>query len=90
MKRYPTNSLSFSFGCTESMESPELPVFFTLDLKINKQVVSSSALPSSPQSPPCPQSPPAAATPELPTFETPFISKLISTKKVSLIQAFNT
>ncbi|XP_036415017.1 spindle and kinetochore-associated protein 3 [Colossoma macropomum] len=63
----------------ESMESPELPAFCTLDLKMNKQLVSSSAQPSSPHSPPHPGN--AAATPELPTFETPFISKLISARK---------
>ncbi|KAI4898124.1 hypothetical protein NFI96_015391 [Prochilodus magdalenae] len=59
----------------ESMESPELPAFCTLDLKMNKQSATSSAEPSRPHSPPRP------STPELPTFETPFISKLISARK---------
>ncbi|KAL6484817.1 hypothetical protein MHYP_G00068620 [Metynnis hypsauchen] len=62
-----------------SMESPELPAFCTLDLKMNKQLVLSSAQPISPHSPPHPGN--ANATPELPTFETPFISKLISSRK---------
>ncbi|XP_066497373.1 spindle and kinetochore-associated protein 3 [Hoplias malabaricus] len=63
----------------ESMESPELPAFCTLDLKINKPLVPPSALPSNPHSPPCLSN--TAMTPELPKFETPFISKLISARK---------
>uniref|UniRef100_A0A8B9H1Z4 Spindle and kinetochore associated complex subunit 3 n=1 Tax=Astyanax mexicanus TaxID=7994 RepID=A0A8B9H1Z4_ASTMX len=63
----------------ESMESPELPVFCTLDLKMNKQSLPSSAVPDSPQSPKYTSN--SACTPPLPTFETPYISKLISAKK---------
>ncbi|XP_072541266.1 SKA complex subunit 3 [Salminus brasiliensis] len=63
----------------ESMESPELPAFCSLELKMNKPLPSSSALPSSPSSPTHTSN--TACTPPLPTFETPFISKLISARK---------
>ncbi|ROL50480.1 Spindle and kinetochore-associated protein 3 [Anabarilius grahami] len=61
----------------ESLESPEPPVFCTPGFKIEKH-----RMPSSPplkgknlDSPPCPNNCPS--TPELPAFETPFVSKLI-------------
>ncbi|XP_076857287.1 SKA complex subunit 3 [Brachyhypopomus gauderio] len=66
----------------ESMESPEVPVFSTLELTVNKRLALPSALPareSEPHSPPRHGN--GAATPELPVFETPYISKLVSARK---------
>lgn len=59
-----------------------MPVFSTLEIKMNKQLGQScqSNRASDPDSPCRPSA--AAATPELPTFETPYISKLISARKV--------
>ncbi|KAI5621313.1 spindle and kinetochore-associated protein 3, partial [Silurus asotus] len=72
----------FRYYCVYSMESPELPVFSTLEIKMNKQLGQSCSLPkgvSDPDSPPQPSA--GTTTPELPTFETPYISKLISARK---------
>lgn len=71
----------FCLNISESLESPEPPVFCTPGFKIEKH-----RMPSSPplkgkndlDSPPRPNNCPS--TPELPAFETPFVSKLI--KKV--------
>ncbi|XP_062862247.1 spindle and kinetochore-associated protein 3 [Trichomycterus rosablanca] len=66
----------------DSMESPEVPVFSTFDFKINKHLGSSVTTPNRTDDPQSPtRSSNAAATPELPAFETPYISKLISAKK---------
>ncbi|TSV41630.1 Spindle and kinetochore-associated protein 3 [Bagarius yarrelli] len=67
----------------DSMDSPEVPVFSTLEIKTNKQLGQSSGSLTSgvsdSESPPRP----SATTPELPVFETPYISKFISAKKVT-------
>ncbi|XP_052003984.1 spindle and kinetochore-associated protein 3-like [Xyrauchen texanus] len=64
-------------ACNENLESPEPPVFCTPGFKIEKHRVPSSPpldrqnnLDSTPQPNNCP-------TPEFPTFETPFVSKLL-------------
>ncbi|KAF7709364.1 spindle and kinetochore-associated protein 3 [Silurus meridionalis] len=84
----PEHSLPTAPSCashsrfSDSMESPELPVFSTLEIKMNKQLGQSCSLPkgvSDPDSPPQPSA--GTTTPELPTFETPYISKLISARK---------
>ncbi|XP_052422192.1 spindle and kinetochore-associated protein 3 isoform X1 [Carassius gibelio] len=76
---FPTLSFGPNKGVVnESLESPEPPVFCTPGFKIEKH-----RLPSSPpmkgmndlDSPPRPNNCPS--TPELPAFETPFVSKLI-------------
>lgn len=67
----------FCWYLSESLESPELPVFCTPGFKIEKRRV-----PSSPQidgqnnlvSPPRQNCP---STPDVPAFETPFVSKLL-------------
>ncbi|XP_043105378.1 spindle and kinetochore-associated protein 3 [Puntigrus tetrazona] len=75
---FPTLSSGPNKGVSdESLESPEPPVFCTPGFKIEKHCV-----PCSPplkgtnglDSPPHPNCP---STPELPAFETPFVSKLI-------------
>ncbi|XP_047671443.1 spindle and kinetochore-associated protein 3 isoform X1 [Tachysurus fulvidraco] len=64
----------------DSMESPELPVFSTLEIKMNKQLGQSCSNGGTDlKSPSRPSA--ATATPELPTFETPYLSKLISARK---------
>lgn len=65
------------------MKSPEMPVFSTLEIKMNTQLGQSCSLPnggSDPES--LSRLSAATATPELPTFETPYLSKLISARKV--------
>lgn len=81
----PIMTPNYSCVCwTDSMESPEVPVFSTLEIKMNKQLGQScSDGGSDPKSPSRPSA--ATATPELPTFETPYISKLISAKKVCAV-----
>uniref|UniRef100_A0A4W4HLN2 Spindle and kinetochore associated complex subunit 3 n=1 Tax=Electrophorus electricus TaxID=8005 RepID=A0A4W4HLN2_ELEEL len=78
-----TISFFFLLRLVESMESPEVPVFSILEITVNKQLAPPSA-PSTRESEP--QSPPGhgngAATPELPVFETPYITKLVSARKV--------
>lgn len=65
------------------MGSPEVPVFSTLEIKMDKQLAQSSSLPNGMSAPESPCRPSAAtATPELPAFETPYINKLISARKV--------
>ncbi|XP_060785579.1 spindle and kinetochore-associated protein 3 isoform X3 [Neoarius graeffei] len=68
---------------SDSMESPEVPVFSTLEIKMNKQPDQSCDLPNgvSDSESPSRLGAAAAATPELPTFETPYISKLVSARK---------
>lgn len=59
-----------------------MPVFSILEMKMNKQLgqsCQSNGMGDSDS--PCRPSAPAA-TPELPTFETPYISQLISARKV--------
>lgn len=58
----------------ESLESPELPVFYTPGFKLEKHRVPSSPQMDSPPRQNCP------STPDVPAFETPFFSKLL--KKV--------
>lgn len=72
------------------MESPEVPVFSTFDLKIKTRVGPLDTVfngTTEPQSPTRPSN--AAATPELPVFETPYINKLISAKKVRAIKIWD-
>lgn len=59
-----------------------MPVFSTLEIKMNKQLGQSCDLPNGVSDPDSPSRPGAAATPELPTFETPYINKLVSARKV--------
>ncbi|KAG7331306.1 hypothetical protein KOW79_005275 [Hemibagrus wyckioides] len=66
----------------DSMKSPEMPVLSTLEIKMNTPLGQSCSLPnggSDPESLSRPST--ATATPELPTFETPYLSKLISARK---------
>ncbi|MCJ8732408.1 hypothetical protein PDJAM_G00211060 [Pangasius djambal] len=85
----PPHSLPTAPSCVslgrlsgDSMESPEVPVFSTLEIKMNKQLGQSCSLPNGVSDPDSPSRTSAAtATPELPTFETPYISKLISARK---------
>ncbi|XP_017325545.1 spindle and kinetochore-associated protein 3 isoform X3 [Ictalurus punctatus] len=66
----------------DSMESPEVPLFSTLEIKMNKQLGQSYSPPNRASDPGSPSRPSAApATPELPTFETPYVGKLISARK---------
>ncbi|KAK3568478.1 hypothetical protein QTP86_008233 [Hemibagrus guttatus] len=65
----------------DSMKSPEMPVLSTLEIKMNK-LGQSCSLPNGGSDPESLSQPSAAtATPELPTFETPYLSKLISARK---------
>lgn len=65
------------------MESPEVPLFSTLEIKMNKQLGQSYSPPNRASDPGSPSRLSAApATPELPTFETPYVGKLISARKV--------
>lgn len=65
------------------MVSPEVPAFSTLEIKMNKQLGQSYSLLNGVSVPESPCKPSAGtATPELPKFETPYISKLISARKV--------
>uniref|UniRef100_UPI003AABB5A7 SKA complex subunit 3 n=1 Tax=Centroberyx gerrardi TaxID=166262 RepID=UPI003AABB5A7 len=66
----------------DSMESPEPPVFCTLGFKITKS--SGRTTPPAlgdgdPESPGCPGNQPT--TPEVPAFQTPYLSTLFSTRK---------
>lgn len=78
------------FGWTDSMKSPEVPVFSTLEIKMSKQLGQSSSLANGGSDPEFPSQPSAATTtPELPTFETPYINKLISARKVCVKDLLN-
>lgn len=65
-----------------------MPVFSTLEIKMNKQPDQSCDLPNgvSDSESPSRLGAAAAATPELPTFETPYISKLVSARKVCAME----
>lgn len=68
------------------MKSPEMPVLSTLEIKMNTQLGQSCSLPNGESDPESLSRPSAATdTPELPTFETPYLSKLISTRKVCVM-----
>lgn len=67
----------------EDLESPEPPVFCTPGFKIKKS--NGHCTPAAqggddPESPDRPGN--LAATPEVPAFQTPYLSRLVSTKKV--------
>ncbi|KAF5902033.1 spindle and kinetochore-associated protein 3, partial [Clarias magur] len=67
---------------SDSMESPEVPVFSTLDIKINRHPSQSYSVQDGVCDSESPSRQSAAnTTPELPKFETPYISKLISARK---------
>ncbi|XP_030643454.1 SKA complex subunit 3 [Chanos chanos] len=71
----PESSSVLCHDSNESMESPEQPVFCTPGFKITKH----RALSTPPQDGEnAPESPP---TPEIPAFETPYVSKLLSVRK---------
>uniref|UniRef100_A0A3Q1F238 Uncharacterized protein n=1 Tax=Acanthochromis polyacanthus TaxID=80966 RepID=A0A3Q1F238_9TELE len=71
-----------SLNLSDILASPELPVLCTPGLKIRKtNGRSSSSEPDSgePESPPGPNLP---STPQVPAFQTPYMTRLVSTKKV--------
>ncbi|XP_019956103.2 SKA complex subunit 3 isoform X2 [Paralichthys olivaceus] len=86
-KPVPTvESLKESLHTKETLESPEPPVFSTQGFKIKKtnKPTSNSSPPAAaasgdPESPPRPG--PLCTTPEVPAFQTPYLSRLVSTKK---------
>ncbi|KAM9487079.1 SKA complex subunit 3 isoform 1-T1 [Clarias gariepinus] len=85
----PPHSLPIAPSCvtpgrlsSDSMESPEVPVFSTLDIKINRHLGQSCSLRDGVCDSESPSQQSAAnTTPELPKFETPYINKLISARK---------
>nr|XP_023864628.1 spindle and kinetochore-associated protein 3 isoform X2 [Salvelinus alpinus] len=76
----PSNSMMYSLA---TMESPEPPVFCTPGLKITKSQRHALSPPLrgeiDPESPCCLGN--HQATPEVPAFETPYINRLLSTRK---------
>lgn len=63
-----------------------MPVFSTLDIKINRHLGQSCSLRDGVCDSESPSQQSAAnTTPELPKFETPYINKLISARKVPLL-----
>lgn len=62
----------------EILASPELPLLCTPGLKIRKTNARSSSPEPEPGSPPGPVLP---GTPQVPAFQTPYMSRLVSTKK---------
>ncbi|XP_044073316.1 spindle and kinetochore-associated protein 3 isoform X2 [Siniperca chuatsi] len=79
----PVNSLMENLQTkANNVESPEPPVFCTPGFKI-KKTNSHCALPAQgngdPESPGCPGNLPS--TPEVPAFQTPYVNRLVSTKK---------
>ncbi|XP_028249701.1 SKA complex subunit 3 isoform X2 [Parambassis ranga] len=79
----PVNSLIESLQTkVDTLESPEPPELYTLDLKIKKTNSHCSPPAQSnndPESPCCPDN--LLATPEVPVFQTPFLNRLVSTNK---------
>ncbi|XP_040005238.1 spindle and kinetochore-associated protein 3 isoform X2 [Xiphias gladius] len=78
----PVESLRESLQTKENLESPEPPVFCTPGFKIKKTngLCSPPAQGSGdPESPGRPEHLPA--TPEVPAFQTPYVNRLVSTKK---------
>ncbi|XP_020776061.2 spindle and kinetochore-associated protein 3 [Boleophthalmus pectinirostris] len=74
----PVNPLMESIQANDDLESPEPPVFCTPGLKIKKthpttECSSDLESPSSPAILP--------STPEVPAFQTPYVNRLLSTKK---------
>ncbi|XP_060944771.1 spindle and kinetochore-associated protein 3 isoform X1 [Limanda limanda] len=69
----------------ENLESPELPVFCTQGFKIkktNKPTANCSPAAPGGGDPESPTRPgPLCTTPEVPAFQTPYLSRLVSTKK---------
>ncbi|XP_062259164.1 spindle and kinetochore-associated protein 3 isoform X2 [Platichthys flesus] len=69
----------------ENLESPELPVFSTQGFKIkktNKPTANCSPTAHGSGDPESPTRPgPLCTTPEVPAFQTPYLSRLVSTKK---------
>ncbi|XP_070771395.1 SKA complex subunit 3 [Enoplosus armatus] len=79
----PVNSLMESLQTkVNNLESPEPPVFCTPGFKIKKTNGHSSLLApgnGDPESPGCPGNLPS--TPQVPAFQTPYMNRLVSTKK---------
>ncbi|XP_060944772.1 spindle and kinetochore-associated protein 3 isoform X2 [Limanda limanda] len=85
-KPVPTlESLKESLQTKENLESPELPVFCTQGFKIkktNKPTANCSPAAPGGGDPESPTRPgPLCTTPEVPAFQTPYLSRLVSTKK---------
>ncbi|XP_067460431.1 spindle and kinetochore-associated protein 3 isoform X1 [Thunnus thynnus] len=79
----PVNSLMESLQTkADNLDSPEPPVFCTPGFKIKKtnaHCTPSAQGGSDPESPGCPGNLPT--TPEVPEFKTPYVNRLVSTKK---------
>ncbi|XP_055086526.1 spindle and kinetochore-associated protein 3 [Periophthalmus magnuspinnatus] len=74
----PVNPLLESIQANDDLESPEPPVFCTPGLKIKKTHPTTETS-SDLESPSCPAILPS--TPEVPAFQTPYVNRLLSTKK---------
>ncbi|XP_045910916.1 spindle and kinetochore-associated protein 3 [Micropterus dolomieu] len=73
----PVNTLMESLQRkANNLESPEPPVFCTPGFKIKK---TNGHCNGEPESPSCPDNVPS--TPEVPAFQTPYVNRLVSTKK---------
>ncbi|XP_062288156.1 spindle and kinetochore-associated protein 3 [Scomber scombrus] len=79
----PVNSLIESLKANgNNLDSPELPVFSTPGFKIKKpngHCTPSAQGNADPESPGCPSNQPT--TPEVPEFKTPYVNRLLSSKK---------
>ncbi|XP_073329822.1 SKA complex subunit 3 [Pagrus major] len=76
----PVNSLMESLQAKDNMESPELPVFCTPGLKIKKTNGHCSP-PTQGNGDPEPSTSNQPTTPDVPVFQTPYVNRMVSTKK---------
>ena len=79
----------FISHCPDNLESPELPVFCTPGLKIKKTNVHCSP-PTQGNGDHKPSTSNQPTTPEVPVFQTPYVNRMVSTKKVQSMCARGT